>query len=246
MKQQDFLIEKHYNASEIKNLIPFMRSTDIIDGLKISLGNMCSGFSFKLIGTDISFYNSEAAYIAGLFSNDIEMHRNIQQQLLVCQNGFNAKKEIRKTNEMYIRSDFNDFNIMWMFYVVWSKCKTNSDFADLLISMPDDAVIIENSYVQNSPSAKIWGCKNDELYKILKFEEIQLFNSGLKKEKVYHMVNKMRLEKYRNYGVYYGCNIMGKILMICSRCLRLEVDAPIDYDLLKSKQIYINGKLMFY
>lgn len=245
LSQEQLMQYKIYDASQIKNIIPFMRSVDCIDGIQISLGNMCSGYPFKLLGTDISFYNSETAYIAGLFSNDNDIHRNIQQQLMVCQNGFNAKKTIRKDNEMYLRNDFSHFNIMWMLYVVWSKCRTNEDFCNLLMSLPDDAVIVENSFMQNSQSATLWGCKNNELFSVMKQEESNLIASGLKKEKVYHMLNEIRLSKYRNYGTFYGCNVMGKILMICKRCLKTDIECPVDYDLLKRYKIYINGTLMF-
>lgn len=246
MITQDTLTQyKQYDAGQIKNIVPFMRSSDKIDGRLIPLGNMCSGFPFTLIGTNISFYNSEAAYIAGMFSNDIEVHRNIQQMLLVNQNGFNAKKDIRETNDSFKRQDWNVFNIVWMLYVVWSKCKTNADFRNLLLSLPEDAVIIENSYVQNSPSAALWGCRNDILKAALDKKRLELSaDCSLKKEAVYRKINELRLTEYRHCGVYCGCNVMGKILMICSRCLRNNIDCHVDYNLLREKEIYINGQLL--
>lgn len=243
--QDLFLKQEAYNASEIEHLYPFMKSSDEIDGYRCSFGNMCSGYPFNLLGTNISFYNSEAAYIAGLFSNDTDEHRNIQQQLIVCQNGYEAKRDIRIPMTHLQRSDIYDFNITWMFYVVWSKCKTNSDFANLLLSLPDDAVIIENSYHQTSPSATIWGTRNELLKTSLKEKQNQLLLSNqYKKEQIYHIISKLRCTDYLHCGVFTGCNVMGKILMICKRCLKYNIEAPIDYNLLNLKKIHINGQIL--
>ena len=45
-------------------------------------------------------------------------------------------------------------------------------------------------------------------------------------------------------GTWEGCNCMGKILTICKHCLETGTEPPIDYDLLRSKNIYLFGKLL--
>ena len=41
-----------------------------------------------------------------------------------------------------------------------------------------------------------------------------------------------------------GINCMGKILKMCQLALLDGTEPPIDYDLLRSKQIYLLGKLL--
>ena len=48
--------------------------------------------------------------------------------------------------------------------------------------------------------------------------------------------------KWNRYGVWEGRNLMGKILKACSICLINGTELPIDYDLLRSKHIYLFGK----
>ena len=46
-----------------------------------------------------------------------------------------------------------------------------------------------------------------------------------------------------NYlGVYEGKNLMGKILKLCQLALLEGKELDIDYDLLRSKNIYLQGK----
>ncbi len=55
----------------------------------------------------------------------------------------------------------------------------------------------------------------------------------------------MKLEEFNNftdYGTFRGRNVMGKILTICKKCLQDGTEPPIDYELLKSKHIYLLGK----
>lgn len=62
-----------YDASTI-NCYAFRRGTDVVDGHALAIGNMVSGYPFDIQGN--TFYNSECAYIAGMFSNDSDSHHD--------------------------------------------------------------------------------------------------------------------------------------------------------------------------
>ena len=161
----DFLVrEEAYDASSL-NCFAFRHGYDVRQGLSLSLGNMVRGFDFDLQG--IHFHNSECAYIAGAFSYGTDAHLAIQRQLVVCDNGYAAKKSIRKPHDSEKRSDWERFNVQWMLYVVWQKCLSNGAFRNLLLSFPEDAVIIEDSTFQRGSTATVWGTRNDELKKRL-------------------------------------------------------------------------------
>ena len=156
----DFKNVEAYNASAL-NCFAFRHGNDEKDGVSMSLGNMVSGFPFEIEG--VTFLNSESAYIAGLFSNDSEAHYDLQHQLTECSNGFMAKKSIRRLNKDQQRADWEEFNVQWMLYVVWQKCVDNPDFRRLLLALPSDAVIIEDSTFQAGRTATVWGTRNAEL-----------------------------------------------------------------------------------
>lgn len=215
----------------------FKSGQDIVEGEQFDVGNMCPGYPFELNG--VPFFNSETAYIAGMFSNDTEEHRGVQMLLKKCNNGFGAKKTIRRPNEDIARKDWETYNIEWMKYVVWSKCKTNEAFAKKLKAVPKTAMIVENSTGMNALTAKFWGCHNKEL------EELRTA-----KENKYAVAHKkpsaeeLSAERNRwcNFGTWSGTNMMGKILKACSICLQTGIELPIDYELLQSKHIYLLGK----
>ena len=46
------------------------------------------------------------------------------------------------------------------------------------------------------------------------------------------------------FGSYEGVNCMGKILTICKYCIEHSTEPPIDYELLRSKKIYLLGELL--
>ena len=47
-----------------------------------------------------------------------------------------------------------------------------------------------------------------------------------------------------NFGTWEGVNCMGKILTICKYCIENGTKPPIDYELLRSKKIYLLGDLL--
>ena len=234
-----------YDASKL-NCWAFRKSTDERNGITLSLGNLCGGYSFPLCGH--IFHTSESAYLCGEFSLNTPAHAEIQQELLEQKNGFVSKKFIKSKYKEYIREDWEGIRLQWMLYTVWHKCIGNEAFRDLLLSLPKDAVISENSNkvrgrVNGSNLDMVWGAKNDALKEFenqLKFQEKHA--PFLKPE----YLKKLEEDKARIYyvGCYEGQNNMGKVLKLCQIALLNKVAPPIDYDLLREKQIYLFGELL--
>ena len=237
----DFVREEAYNASS-QICYAFRRGTDERNGIVLSLGNMVSGYPFMLDG--VRFHNSECAYIAGAFSDGTEEHLALQERLAVCTNGFMAKKAIRKPNEALKRADWESFNVQWMLYVVWTKCLGNADFRKVLLSLPVDAVIIEDSTFQNGRTATVWGTKNAELKGRLNQLKNELKAKGMTKAAIKRELDVMRLGEWASIGEFRGKNIMGKILMACRDALRNGSEPLIDYALLREKRINLLGRLL--
>lgn len=245
LKEEDIDLFKAevYDAEAVKTW-SFCKSEDVREGIANILGNMCQGFPFIIEGEE--WLTSESAYIAGMFSNEGEQYLTIQRELQAEGNGYAAKKEIRhKYEDDYKRSDWTQFNVQWMLYVVWQKCKTNKTFAELLLSVPKDAVIIENSTAQKGPTSGFWGAKNELLKSkrdiIEQDIEFRLFDKSAKEISQRQMLER---NKVNNIGQWEGVNCMGKILKVCQLSLLSGTEPRIDYDLLRSKQIFILGKLM--
>ena len=228
-----------YDASAL-NCFAFRHGYDVREGLPLSLGNMVSGYDFDLQG--IHFQNSECAYIAGAFSEDTDSHHDIQRQLIACDNGFMAKKGIRKPHEGEKRADWEEFNIHWMLYVVWQKCLGNEDFRKLLLSFPKDAVIIEDCTFQVGRTATVWGARNMELKQRLNLLKKELKVQGITKAAIKREQDRMRLGEWTTLGSFVGQNIMGKVLMACKAALENGTEPCIDYALLNRKHINILGK----
>lgn len=228
-----------YNAST-QNCYAFRHGYDVRQGLSLSLGNMVRGYDFDLQG--IHFHNSECAYIAGAFSDSTDEHLAIQRRLVACDNGYAAKKTIRKPHDNEKRADWETFNVEWMKYVVWQKCLGNEDFRGLLLSFPKNTVIIEDSTFQKGSTATVWGTRNDELKKRLNHLRKELKSQGMCKAAIKREQDRMRLGEWATVGLFVGQNLMGKILMACKEALEYGSEPSIDYALLKSKHINILGK----
>ena len=237
----DFIREEAYNAAS-QVCYAFRRGTDERNGIVLSLGNMVSGYPFMLDG--VRFQNSECAYIAGAFSDGMEEHLALQKRLAECTNGFMAKKAIRKPNEALRRADWEAFNVQWMLYVVWTKCRGNAEFRKLLLSLPVNTVIIEDSTFQNGRTATVWGTKNAELKGRLNQLKKELKAKGMSKAAIKRELDAMRLGEWTNVGVFRGKNVMGKILMACRDALRNGSEPQIDYALLRAKRINLLGHLL--
>lgn len=215
----------------------------------VPFGNMNSGFDFDIQG--VPFHNSEAAYICGMFSEDKQDQYAVQQQLVENTNGKIAKGDIRFHNQGIARKDWYSFNIQWMLYVVWQKVCNNKDFRDLLLAVPEGATIIEDTTLQKvhkpNDTPSFWGARNQErkeyyslVEKYVKLTELSTAKAPKKR---------MIIEAYNNftdYGIFKGCNVMGKILTICRSCWANGTEPPIDYQALRQRNIHLLGKKLVF
>lgn len=240
-KQDLFKAEpEKYDASKYL-CYAFRRKEDLHKNDEIPFGNMNKGFPFSMNG--IGFHTSESAYICGLFSDGTERHINIQQELIAEENGYDAKKSIRHKYEVLGRADWEEFNVEWMLYVVWSKVKGNTEFRKKLLSVPEGATIIEDvsfQPVRTKDTSAFWGCRNqkEKDFHSMVSRYISLMKLTVNTEQ---LVNGY-LNDYCNAGLFIGNNTMGKILMIAKRCLHDGTEPDIDYDLLNRKNIYLLGQ----
>lgn len=231
-----------YDASTV-NCYAFRRGTDIIDGHALAIGNMVSGYPFDI--QENTFYNSECAYIAGMFSDNNDSHTELQEALRDEANGFMAKKKIRRFNEDCKRADWEEFNVQWMFYCVWCKVANNAAFRKMLLDIPSDAVIIEDSTFQNGRTAAIWGTKNKVQRQLTLEYKKTLAADGLSKAAIKKACDEKRLGEWRKQGIFVGKNLMGKILMLCRDAAMRGTTPNINLELLRSKHIYLFGVQLY-
>ena len=190
--------------------------------------------SFEIEG--VRFNNSESAYIAAAFSLGTEEHLALQHKLVNNTNGLLAKRGIRRPNTHLMRNDWEDFNVSWMQYVVWCKCMGNSEFAQKLVSIPREAVIIEDSTFQGGGTATFWGTRNAEMKRKSLDLKRKLKAQGWGDTAIKRELDACRLGKWAKVGVYRGKNVMGKILMDCREALLTGVPPKIDYDRLNDAE----------
>ena len=243
----DLFHPETYDTSKVATW-DFRKSDDEREEMPNNLGNMCKGYEFDIAGSH--FMNSEAAYICGLFSYNSQEHYDVQKELIAESNGYATKKVIRRKYANIGRNDWEQFNVQWMLYVVWCKVRQNKAFSDLLKRIPSNCTIIENSTHQRSKKGEndtsaFWGAKNDTLEEkrdlVEKDAEIQNHNAKAKE------LAKLKMQarnSISNFGTWEGVNCMGKILTICKYCIENGTTPNIDYELLKSKKIYLLGDLL--
>ena len=235
---------ENINASHF-NCLSFAKASDMVNGINVRLSYMAGGYPFPFGG--VTWRDSETLYLCGEFSDSSEKHLSVQEDMQRQTSGFAAKRFIKKRNSNLIRQDFADFRIQWMLYVVWQKCMGNADFANLLLKLPHDAIIIEDTTKQHGDTKEVWGCTNTELairraeLKKKVTRQAKSDNPKISKAALKRLVN-MEICKVNSFGVFVGQNNLGKILMICRDCLIQGVEPPIDYNLLETKDIHILGK----
>lgn len=240
----DLCKEEVYDTSQVKTW-SFLHTDDVRNGHSINIGNFSSEHGLDLCGEH--FLNSECAYIVGLFSQNTDEHARIQRQLQYEASPNDAKFKVRAkyVRQGYSRKDWDDFKHQWMLYVVWQKCLTNKEFAKLLKYVPEDAIIIENTTNQGAGSSLFWGASNKELedgHDLIE-REVELANPTMAKKEL-GQLKSIERNKLNNVGIWKGVNCLGKCLNICKYCLENGITPPIDYELLRSKQIYLFGKLL--
>ena len=230
----------------------FKTADDEKDGVLLDLGNQCSGYPFSF--HDHIFQTSESAYLCGQFSMNTEECKRIQYQLLYERNGYTAKKKVKNANRGLIRDDWEEIMADWMLYVVWNKCKGNEDFSNKLKAIPKNAILLENSTTIHEGTSIYWGSKNEELEaakeKVARYAELQ-YMKKVRQGKIKKNQSELdeAMQAARNEIHYIGTfsggnNLMGKILKRCQIALFDGGEPPINYDLLRQKQIYLFGKLL--
>ena len=219
----------------------FHKVDDIVGGINVKLSNMAGGFPFTLDG--VEWADSERLYLCGEYSHNTEEHKEIQEKIRKSTSGYAAKRFVKAANKKAVRTDFLEFRLEWMLYCVWAKCLGNADFRKLLLSIPDDVILLENTTTDNGGTAEIWGCRNKELVKARKEKEAELRRdfAHLSKKELELKVN-LETNKIDNIGEWVGQNNIGKILMYCHYCLKTNTQPDINYDLLDKANIYIQGR----
>ena len=234
--------EEVYKASP--RIWSFKFTDDIVNGINLNLSNMVSAYPFEYGG--YQWKDSERLYLCGEFSTSSEQDYSIQQRLVNSVSGYAAKRFVKSPNKRLVRSDFASFRLQWMLYVVWQKCKGNADFRKLLMQVPNDVTLVENTTTDKGGSSEIWGCRNAELvdYRSNLAAVITKANSTMKKKDLEHLIN-VETNKVNSIGEWRGQNSIGKILMICRDCLIHGTEPEIDYELLTRANIYILGERLF-
>lgn len=211
----------------------FRKVCDIVEGIEMRLSNMAGGYGFESAG--VNWPSSEQLYLAGEFTEP-----TIQRELLSQTSGYAAKRFIKAKHKKQVRDDFPSFRLHWMLWVVWQKCLGNADFRKKLLSIPEGVVLIEETTRDTGGTATVWGCKNKELisYRKQLTERIKRHSNNLTKKALDLHIN-IETNKVRDIGTFIGQNNIGKILMICRRCLIEGIEPPIDRALLNRSNITI-------
>lgn len=219
----------------------FKKVTDSVEGIEMRLSNMAGGYPFEFAG--VNWPSSEQLYLCGEFTDEA-----IQLELLSQTSGYAAKRFIKTKYKKLVRVDFPTFRLQWMLFAVWQKCLGSEAFRDKLLSIPEGVALVEETTLDTGGTATVWGCKNLELiaYRKELSERIQRWSGANLTKKALDLKINIETNKVRNIGIFEGQNNMGKILMICRRCLIEGIEPPIDRTLLNSANITIFGNRLIF
>lgn len=230
----------------------FNSRTDVRDGVELKLGNMGNDFGVKILG--IEFPNSEVPYQLAIFDNSAKSVK-IQEEIVnneewLC-NGLKMKRKFIKSeegsNDEYYKyrrdTEFEKGKQLWCYewmkWVVWEKVKQNKGFRDILLSIPKDAIIIEQAQKEKDTQ---WGAWNEELLAergiVVKSTEIE--NGVGKTSKAVRDVTYL----VNNVGEWVGENAMGQILTMCKLALYERMELPIDETILNDANINWFGQVL--
>lgn len=132
----------------------------------------------------------------------------------------------------------------WMKWIVWEKVKQNKGFADILLSIPRNAIIIEQAQKKPTKTPSMWGAWNEELLAERKIviRTAQIENGlGKTSQPVRDVIYKVN-----NVGVWIGENAMGQILTMAKLALNEGIQMPIDEQLLNDAKINWFGKVLHF
>ena len=239
----NLLKEESYDCTKI-NVWSYRSSKDIRQNLNIKLGNMCNGFPFEII-KGVTVFNSECAYIAGAYAKSDDKSIEIQKAILEERNGMKCKRIYRNRKDIvcHMRTDFFDYNVQLMAWILWVKSFKNKDFGNLLKSIPLDAHLVENTSKHKGKTATFWGAKNQMLMKARsEAEDKVLKKGGFKNKAALDHAQMLAANAVNDIGRFEGVNCMGKIIKLMSLSLIYDQEPPIDYDLLESKRLFMLGQ----
>jgi len=244
MEKINFTHIEQYDTSKVK-VIPFSRSGMEWNGCDISFGNMNPEYPVEVFG--VKYPCPEYVYILGFYGkNDTDCIR-IQEEIKNFKGGAKALKGVYRKDPNYIlhgRPDFNksEWHYHLMLYAVWQKCLQNKKFADMLLAIPDDYVIVESQNGFHGWSLADWGCKNNIAHRLYMEEKKRIEEMYGSANGVVKMRDDAKIRIGQTEGVWIGMNHQGKILMACREALCNNCEPPIDYKALNDAEIYFYGK----
>lgn len=250
--EDDLRMDKDSEIDSTKELCYSFRKKGDLRGKKLlNFSNMLKGYPFEFLGHQ--FQDSECAYISGCYTSKSYDCLRIQTELSAYdKGGYNAKAEYRKANvnesknTPHIRSDWNSFNFQWMLMVLFFKTKNNLEFRNMLMDIPLNAHIIEDTSYHKGDTAEIWGCKNKDLTKLRKSKRgslrTRLHEKGVFKLKTLSHAEQIIDNRINNVGTWIGQNATGKALKLCQIAIKKKELPPIDFDLLNRSNIYWFGE----
>lgn len=237
-----------YNTKE-QECWSFNSKTDVRDGVSLQLGNMANGYGVEILG--IQFPNSEIPYQLAIFNEEAI---KIQQKIINpdegwLYNGLKMKRKFIYSQEYWKDrrdTEFEDGKEMWCYewmkWIVWEKVKQNLRFADILLSIPRNAIIIEQAQKKPTKKPSMWGAWNNDLLAerkiVIRAAQIE---NGLGKTS---RVVKDEIYKVNNVGEWVGENAMGQILTMAKLALNEGCQMPIDEQMLNRAKINWFGKVL--
>ena len=252
----DFSFRKvHEYNTEKQECWSFNSKNDVRDGIRLQLGNMANGFGVNVLGID--FPNSEIPYQLAIFNNEKDSIK-LQEEIVDPSkgwlgNGLKMKRKFIYAQEYkrFLRdTEFENGKEMWCFewmkWIVWEKVRQNEEFKKILLSIPKDAIIIEQAQRKPKGKPSMWGAWNEELKRerniVIRTTQIE---NGLKKGSKATEVQDV-LYAVNNVGTWVGENSMGQILTMAKLALNEGINLPIDADMLNEAKINWFGKVLHF
>lgn len=244
--------QTHEYDTQKKECWSFNSKTDVRDGISLQLGNMANGYGVEILG--LKFPNSEIPYQLAIFKYDAV---KIQEEIINpdkgwLYNGLKMKRKFIYSTEHFHNRRETEFEkgkelwcFEWMKWIVWEKVKQNKGFADILLAIPKNAVIIEQA--QKKPTDKNlskWGAWNEDLLseRRIVIRAAQVENGlGKTSQPVRDVIYKVN-----NVGKWIGENAMGQILTMAKLALNEGINMPIDEQLLNDAHINWFGKVLHF
>jgi len=232
-----------------ENCWSFRNNGDTRNGKPIFFGNMVK---YPMTLFDKNFNDSESAYVAGCYSNPDNRSIEIMKEISnFTGGGYMLKKTYRNADRKkepfnHIREDWEKFNVTWMLLTLYMKVQTNDEFRAMLMQVPVDAHIIEDTnFMPRGGTTQIWGAKNIELKSLRQIKnkllQKRLINEGVKTIATFDKGEQILHNRINNIGVWDGRNLTGKCLKLCQLALLQGTIPPIDFELLNKSNIYWFG-----